>query len=68
MYYYLIIRDCKDITQEEFDNVMSVELPEGRQLTKENQIKIDGIEHYLSEKKYNNKKENYDYKSYSDYK
>lgn len=50
MYYYLLIDDIDNITQEVFDNVMKVELPEGRQLTKENQIKMDGIEHYLSEK------------------
>ena len=56
MYYYLVNKDQKDITEDEFNNVMGIELPDNRQLTKEMQNKLDGIEHYLSENKNLDKK------------
>lgn len=60
MYYYLVSKDHKDITEDEFNNVMGIELPDGRQLTKEMQNKLDGIENYLSEQKNSMKKKNDD--------
>ena len=51
MYYYLLNKDYKDITEEEYKNVFAVELPEEREFTKEVQKKLDGVEHYFSEKK-----------------
>ena len=49
--YILTTTDQDKITREQFDYVMSLELPEGREPTREVQKKLDGIEHYLLENK-----------------
>ena len=48
--YILTNMDYKDITREAYDRAMQLELPEDREPTREVQKKLDGIDHYLSEK------------------
>ena len=47
--YILTHTEQDKITKEQFDFVMSLELPEGREPTREVQKKLDGIEHYLKD-------------------
>lgn len=58
--YYLLQKDKNEISKEEFEYVMNTELPEDRQFTKEVQLKLDSIEHYINEtEKENNEENNY---------
>ena len=48
--YILINQDPKDTTREQLETVLSLELSDGREFTKDVQKKLDGIEQYLNNK------------------
>ena len=58
MYYYLLQKDYSEVTKEEYETVVNTQLPDGRELTRNIQVRLDGYEHYLSEQeKSKNKKD-----------